>query len=156
AARLQRNLYENVLKRLRLENRKIANLLALIRVPANEVRVLGSDCVFDIRIGSRLLKLVIKGSHDVLPRFVKRDDAILAAVTKLVRKHADSEVDHRPRGVDRTVIAAQTLQGAGGVVWITAKRSAPLVVRVTAGDFYTAGFRRCDGNGRYGVAGPDR
>src|SRR5256885_405577 len=56
----------------------VADLAALVRIPAQTALVAGADDVLDIRVRAGLAELVVEGRDDVLPGLVERDDAVVA------------------------------------------------------------------------------
>ena len=98
-----------------LEYREIAALFALPRHPAEKFDrawiVAGAYGILHVRIGTRLVQLMVEGGDNVFPRLVEGHDTVVPAVAHPLGVNADRVVE-RHRGVDvhRAVIAAQPVQ----------------------------------------------
>src|SRR5579864_4959320 len=67
-----------------LEDGEVAALFSLLGVPAQELCgagvVTGSDCIFDVGVGSRFVQFMIERCDNILPRGVEDWDAVGSSI----------------------------------------------------------------------------
>jgi len=107
-----RDLLKHLGQRIGFEHREIPAFLALPRCPAEQRCLSSVDHLLDIRIGARLVELVIKRRHDVLPGRTEHRDAIGLAID-LLGIHPDRVINRLAADLDRTVIAAEPVERIG-------------------------------------------